>query len=342
MRGRYAEADRPSTGGSRANAADPGVEILASASALVAYASILHRRRRCESHATRRFADGTAIAEGGDMTTSRTAALILALLAAGAGRAVAQPAPDDEPQPRAALPAPPPPLQAVPDNTLQALRGRVLAVTQRSGAVLVGELVGFDAVSVTLALAPSRAIVTFSRADVAGLQLAEGPPPALAPAAPLALALTPPAPERKRYFGLQLGIAPGVMMDLQVGHFYAFANADLVLPTADTNLLGFAFGAGVTFPLGTRSHWNMDVFAHLNIAQLDSYEGNIVGGGLGMGFHYTAPNGFTVGFKFPIFGYSGLVKNNDTGSDNGSAQGVAYYYLSSVMSLPVVSIGYRF
>jgi hypothetical protein len=211
-----------------------------------------------------------------------------------------------------------------------ALRGHVLSVTQRSGACLVGQLLGFDAASVTLALVPSRSIVTIPRGEIAGLQLAEAPATTAAPDS------SPPPPPfvHNRHFGLQLGLAPAVTLDVEAGHFYGFLSADVVLPMADTSLLGFSGGAGATFALSPRSHWNIDVFAHLDVARLGDFA---VGGGVGLGFHYTASNGFTLGFKIPILGYS-----STAGSDGNSANSVAYYYLGAVMSLPVVSLGYRF
>ena len=265
------------------------------------------------------------------MTTSRLVTFTLLFVSAISGRAVAQSAAiDDEPQPQATQPQtlpPAPPL--VPDATLLALRGHVLSVTQRSGACLVGQILGFDAASVTLALVPSRAIVTIPRGDIAGLQLADASATTAAPD------LSPPPPlAHNRHFGLQLGLAPALTLDLEAGHFYGFLSADLVLPMATTQLLGFSAGAGATFALSPRSHWNIDIFAHLDIARVGEYA---IGGGVGLGFHYTANNGFTLGFKIPILGYS------STGSStSGSADSVAFYYLGAVMSLPVVSLGYRF
>jgi hypothetical protein len=267
------------------------------------------------------------------MITSRLVTVTLLFVSATGGRAVAQSsALDDEPQPQAAqpqtLPPAPPP---VPDATLSALRGRVLSVTQRSGACFVGQVLGFDAASVTLALVPSRAIVTIPRGDIAGLQLAEAPATTSAPD----LSLPPPPPiVHNRHFGLQLGLAPAVTLDVEAGHFYGFLSADVVLPMADTSLLGFSGGAGATFALSARSRWNIDIFAHLDVARLTDYD---VGGGVGLGFHYTANNGFTLGFKIPILGYSSVGGSNSTSADS-----VALYYLGAVMSLPVISLGYRF
>ena len=272
------------------------------------------------------------------MDRLRDALRLTLLLLLSAGTAAAQAPLDDEPAPRAAV-APTP----VPDATLQALRSRTIAVQQRSGGCLVGELIGFDAATVTLALAPSRDIVTIARVDVAGLRLADAvtattsaaaaPPLAFAPAVGTA------APTRDRHFGLQLGLAPALMLDYEAGLFYGFINADVVLPMASGgDLLAFGAGAGVSFPVASGSRWRLDIFAHLTPARFGSDSWS-VGGGVGLGVHYTARNGFTLGFKAPILGYSGYV----TGShSNSSGDNVAFYYLDGVMGLPVISLGYRF
>jgi hypothetical protein len=275
------------------------------------------------------------------MTALRYALSAPLLLTLVAGNAAAQPAPDDGPGVRASPAVAQP--QPVPDATLQALRGRTLSVTQRNGACIVGELVGFDAASVTLALVPTRDIVTLPRAEVAGLRLAEpAAPPATAAAttaAPAAgaPAVVAPGPARDRHVGLQLGLAPGLMLDLESGYFYGFLHADAVLPMASSgSLLGFSIGGGVTFPIMSHSRWKMDVFLHFDPVRLGD-EVNL-GGGVGLGFHYTAANGFTLGFKVPVIGYSG----SSNSYNNSAGAGVAMYYLGAVMGLPVISLGYRF
>jgi len=258
------------------------------------------------------------------------------------GIASAQPAAsDDGPGPRVSQPQP----AAIGDSTLQALRGRTIAVRRASGGVVVGELVGYDAASFTLALVPSRDIVTLPRGDIAALRLADvapwtvTPTTASAAAGPSAAgAVVAAGPVRERHFGLQLGLAPGVMLDYEIGYFYAFVHGDVVLPMASSGvLLGFAAGAGVTFALAARSRWKMDVFAHLDPVRLGDVN---LGGGIGLGVHFTALNGFTLAFKAPIIGYSGSFGSSST--NNGAGIGVAYYYLGGVMGLPIISLGYRF
>ena len=268
------------------------------------------------------------------MTMLRLTSCMTLVLILVASSASAQPASDDGPGPRTSQPTPAPP--QVLDATLQALRGRTVTVTQRSGACIVGEILGHDAVSITLALTTTRDIVTIARGEVAGLRLAEALAPAAAPAPLSSPSLVAAGPARERHFGVQLGLAPGLMLDYEDGYFYGFVHADVVLPMASTGeLLGFSAGGGITFALASHSRWKMDVFAHLDPVHWGS-DTNL-GGGIGLGFHYTAANGFTLGFKIPILGYSGTFGGND---DAGS--GVAFYYLGGVMGLPVISLGYRF
>jgi hypothetical protein len=101
-----------------------------------------------------------------------------------------------------------------------------------------------------------------------------------------------------------------------------------------------SFGAGVSFPLGRG--WKFDVFAYYAPNRVDNgSNGNeewIHAAGVGVGVHYTMENGFTVGFKAPILGYSadvGTVGSTSTGA------GVGNYYLASACGLPLFFLGYR-
>jgi hypothetical protein len=278
-----------------------------------------------------------AIAQGPSMTITRFAISVTLVLTIFADNAAAQADSDEGPGPRASQPAPPP----VPDATLQALRGRTLSICLRNGTGVVGELLGYDAASLTLALAQTREIVTLPRFEIGSLKLAEpsAASPVAATAAPAPSSnptISASGPVRARHFGLQLGLAPGLMLDYESGHFYSFIHANAVLPMASSgSLLGFSAGLGGTFPIMSNSRWKMDVFLHFDPVRFGS-DVNL-GAGFGIGFHYTAANGFTLGFKVPIIGYSGTINGN-----NSAANGVAFYYLGGVMGLPVISLGYRF
>jgi hypothetical protein len=268
----------------------------------------------------------------------RSAICVTLGLALTAGSAVAQPEPDDEPRPRPSLAAP-----RVPDSALSALRNRTIAVQRRNGASVVGELLGYDSTSLTLALTATRDVVTLGRSEIVGLRIVDNAAVSgaagsgTAQAANAGPVLIATAPARERYFGLELGLAPAVMLDLEKGYFYGFLNADIVLPMASAGgLLAFAAGGGVSFALTAHSRWRMDVFAHFTPVSFSTSDW-YVSAGVGLGFHYTAANGFTLGFKTPILGYAARLSG-----DTNAATGVALYYLAGVMGLPVISLGYRF
>jgi hypothetical protein len=81
-----------------------------------------------------------------------------------------------------------------------------------------------------------------------------------------------------------------------------------------------------------------------------------MGIGVAAGFHYTSPSGFTFGFKLPIIGVAPGCNtilgssnyNYDTGTNSGcsTVSGgtslIGNYFMQAGMSLPVVSLGYRF
>jgi len=58
--------------------------------------------------------------------------------------------------------------------------------------------------------------------------------------------------------------------------------------------------------------------------------------GVGMGFHYTGPSGFTAGFKVPILGFA-FGRDVDSFKNSG-----LYHYLNTLVSFPLATIGYRF
>ncbi|HZS37432.1 MAG TPA: hypothetical protein VFF06_11435 [Polyangia bacterium] len=239
----------------------------------------------------------------------------------------------------------------VADATYRALRDRVVALRLRDGSEVIGQVIADDSAVVTLALAPSRRVCTVAKYDVVDVRLADAAPAsssapiASQPGAPVEagespnLTLTAPAPERERHFGLNFGFSPSVDLDVDAGMFHGFLNANLVLPMAsDGQLLAFGIGGGVSFHVRPRSHWRLDVFAAVTPVRWSNGSDWAVGMGVGLGAHYTMNNGFTIGFKTPVLGYS-VGSQGLTGS-SGSA--TAMYYLTGVMGLPVVSIGYRF
>jgi hypothetical protein len=246
-------------------------------------------------------------------------------------------------------PMPAQPVVAVPDPTFRALHDRVVALRTRDGSEVIGQVLDDDAISVTLALVPSRRVCTVAKADVVDVRLADVPPVPMQLAAaadgeaPMVRTGATQPPERERHFGLNFGFSPSIDLDLDAGLFHGFVNANLVLPMAsDGQILGFGAGGGVSFHVRPHSRWKLDVFAAVTPTRWGSSDtgGNwVVGFGVGLGAHYTAKNGFTIGFKMPVIGYSA---GNAFGGPSSSGTAVASYYLAGLMGLPVVSLGYRF
>ena len=243
---------------------------------------------------------------------------------------------DDEPTPHASA--------TVPDATFQAVRGRAVVLRTVAGAELSGELLAVDASTATLVL-PTREVISVRKSEIAQVRLNEvsATPPTLGEAKVIAAA----PPQRERHFALNLGLAPAIDLDLDYGLFHGFLNGSLVLPMASAgDLLGFSIGAGVSWRPTTHSRWRIDAFVHIAPARMGDVW--LIGVGAGLGAHYTYANGFTIGFKVPILGYSGCANSSSSsGSDpcsswTSAGGGVAGFYLSSVMGLPIVSLGYRF
>jgi hypothetical protein len=153
----------------------------------------------------------------------------------------------------------------------------------------------------------------------------------------------------ERYFGITYGAGAGVLaLDLQVSYFYAFLAAPLPLDVFDSdNIVTGVVGAGATIPLPSDRRWHFDVFAYglpahttngfVVVNSGDPYD--MLSFGLGAGFHFTGEGGFTVGFKFPVFGTT-VALDNRTFSNVGDR--AVDFYLFSILTLPVVSFGYRF
>jgi len=264
--------------------------------------------------------------------------------------------PQDEPGPLPIAPpisAPPtsvaPAEPVVPDVALQAMRGRPVELSLADGRTAAGELSAFDAQAIVL-VGAGGAVFTVPRGNVVGLRLLTAPP-AMAPVARVEEVKS--APVIDRHLGVHFGFGPGIAaFDVDYRPFYLFASATLGLPLfTDGHDGAVMLGIGGTFRIVRSSAWQFDIFAHATVAWLEQSNcssdafGNFTCNsgsqpfgaiGVGAGFHYTFANGFTVGFKVPVIGaaFAGPVHNS---GDMG-----AYYYLSAVMSLPIVSFGYRF
>jgi hypothetical protein len=244
----------------------------------------------------------------------------------------------------------------VPTAVLDALKDRVVVVRLRDGAEARGTLLSSDAEQLVLARAPSGEVVALPRRDVAGLRLVAAPGPAAPPAE---AADEAPAEAKPRFVGLQLGFAPSVMLDLDHGLLYAFANVSLLSlivtqyayfngPGAASQVFVAAAGAGVSFlPFGGRSPWHLDLFG---LVGLDNWRGSGAPGfnlslGLGVGVHCTLPSGFTVGFKLPVIGAGFALEVSPVyGGSYGPSPSalLGHFFQAALFGFPVVSLGARF
>ena len=297
------------------------------------------------------------------------------LLSLGADRALAQPPDDDDDDPKraghaapAATPKPKPPLPSasglkplppaieadslldieeeewdettVPDASWRAMKGRSVTVLLRNGRERSGELIAVEPETVTLISSRTGEVVTVRRSEVVSLRALRAQPhlsPVEAPEADAGLRNVEP-PEKERYFGIHVGLAPGLALDIEYGYFYSFISSAFVFPIAsDGELVGGTLGVGTSFRLGATSRWRFDLFAHVSPARFGGGTNDTgVGIGVGAGVHYTARNGFAFGIKLPIIGGAA------GGSINTPGESVGFYYLFGALSFPVLSLGYRF
>jgi hypothetical protein len=268
--------------------------------------------------------------------------------------------PDDDPKlggsPPPAVAAPPPAAppraaaaSAVPDASFRAVRDHRVTIETTGGSV-TGKLLSFEPDSVTLALSDGQ-VVTILRAQVTGLRIApvaeERPIEVGSPAPAPAAALEP--PEQPRYVGVHIGLAPGIAVDVEYGLFYGFAATAPLFPLVTSGqFFGFILGGGIS-PKVSR-HWHFDLFGTVSPiwwTGLASYneQSMLIGLGIGAGLHYTSPNGWSFGFKVPLLGAAIAARYCPGFSyycnySLGTATGV--YYMSNLISLPIVSFGYRF
>ena len=250
--------------------------------------------------------------------------------------------------------APPPPPK-VSDATLGVAKDHHVTLTLAGDRVLTGVPASWDAENIIVIEDGTRRIVTVARIDVQSIQMADAPvAPQLAPQ------LAPPMASlsSKRHVGLQVGSGPGnVFLDVDYGHFYGFVGTSIGYPiifsgSDQAQFFAFAVGAGGTWRISPHSNWKFDLMGTLTPTWWGGFSAGI---GIAAGFHYTSPTGFTFGFKIPLIGAApGCNKTvgDSTYDDNGNTVGcqkvsgganlVANYYLQAGMSLPLLSLGYRF
>jgi hypothetical protein len=147
------------------------------------------------------------------------------------------------------------------------------------------------------------------------------------------------------------------MVDLDYERFSAFVNGSVLMPFFQTYTYNsfdgsassgptwaFTGGAGGSFtPFGS-PHWRLDLYGLLGLTNLNA-TGSSFGDnpsasiGLGVGVHYTGSTGFTVGFKVPLVG---LAFTGPSASQTDFSARLAQFYATHLVSLPIVSLGYRF
>jgi hypothetical protein len=281
------------------------------------------------------------------------AAALEAGLAPGRASSQEPPPPSTEP---AASPAPLPsratPLPLVPDSSFSAVRGQRVVLTTRTGAYLWVLVLSTDGDSLIVATVPNGVIAVVPKREVLDVETTShtplAPPASRQPEPPPA-----PAPPNTRHFGLELGVVPSAMVDLDYGHFLGFANVSILLPfisanapqsgfpfggVAPTQLWAFAIGAGFTSRLFSTSRWQYDLFAvggGSNWSPGNAFAVPYGAGGAGVGLHVTLDRGFTLGIKAPVLGYG-------KGASGGGTAGVATYFSYALAGMPLLSFGYRF
>lgn len=152
---------------------------------------------------------------------------------------------------------------------------------------------------------------------------------------------------RERHFGLHVGVNLGLFAaDLTVSHVYVFVSGNAGYPAVSSGALWGAwlgFGYALELGAGRPSRWYMDVFflvgalGQTNNLPLDGFSVPL---GLGLGFRYQHKNGFTLGFKLPVFG--GAVGPAVSYAGNTGTASIERFYLASGVALPFVSLGYTF
>ena len=278
----------------------------------------------------------------------------------------ASPLPAGEPQkvPLATDDAPPPPPPAqppasgVPDAAFSAMRDQQVSLILRGGQRVNGRLIAFQPDSVTLIRLEDNTVVVVPRAEITTLQAAAPAAPAASWQSPRMDYVAPPppiAPNVDRHFGIMAGAGPIVVaLDADYRPFYGFVSSGLALPLylQERDRRGaVSLGLGGSWRLRPSTNWQIDIFGHATFGFDNHYDYSSYNPstgsytyslrpygalGLGVGFHYTMQSGFTVGFKIPVIGgaFGGPVRDAPSSG--------AYYYLATIISFPLATIGYRF
>ncbi len=244
----------------------------------------------------------------------------------------------------------PPLALSVPTESWQAVINQPVVLKLVGGAELAATPIAFDEHTVTLTETGTGRVISLSRDQVLTLTLVPTAAPAAnaSPSAVESAAVQAREWSRSdnRHIGLQIFAGPGnLMIDFDYRPFYGFVGSSFGYPFIFSGHYGAgAIGLGGTWRFSLRSNWSVDVFGMLLPTWWDGFSCGI---GAGFGFHYTSPIGFTVAFKIPFFGLApGNIFSNsysgNSGSINSGSTLIGYFFMEAGMSLPIISMGYRF
>jgi hypothetical protein len=149
----------------------------------------------------------------------------------------------------------------------------------------------------------------------------------------------------ERPVGVHAAVSLGLIsIDANAAGLYGFASCAVgIALLSEGRFTVGVLGIGYSFALSPpgETMWVIDMFAEATGGQLmiaSSSQPSMVGGfGLGFGFRWLHQSGFVLGFKLPIVG---VATAGSARMNIGDALGA--FYWANVLSLPLMSLGYRF
>jgi hypothetical protein len=229
--------------------------------------------------------------------------------------------------------------ETVPDASLRAVGDRVVRLEVVDAPAVEGRLLGFEADTLTIARSGSNEVVSVPRAKL--LRVIAIDPSAVRRATVTA------GPERLRVAGVQFGLPGTLVVDADYRLFRGFASANVLFPvltaSGDSLWTAGSAGVGIAVPISESRRWKLDVFGQVLPLHVTSHY-TYLAFGIGAGFHYTAPSGFTFGVSFPIAGFATRFGSSPYGYDAAFTynDSLGYYYLAGAAGMPLVTMGYRF
>ena len=214
----------------------------------------------------------------------------------------------------------------VPDTSLAAVKEREVRLDIDGAKSEEGQLLGFDAASVTIARTGTAEVVSVPRAHLVRVRLTR-------------------PPERMRVVGVASSLLGTISVDAEYGKLRGFASTNLLMPilTATSKSTWYAAAAGGGLALPISRHWRVDVLGEIAPFHTTSFY-TYLAFGIGAGAHYTAPSGLTFGVSFPVVGWSTRLGSSPYGYDASFRynDSLAYYYAGALAGMPLLTLGYRF